>query len=294
MVEIGRERLLTELTLKLRCPRCHHRIEEPTATTAATCGGCGITYRSCDGVPVLLPDVVDEEWRGVFAHIFRTATSSGRQMLYRFDRQHRIMIDTYRILLGRLAPGRLILDVGCGHGKLAAPLAADHRVVGVDFLPLGLPFAKARGLTVFQADARALPFVDDQFDVVICAEVFQHLADIRGVMTELERVCRAEGLVIVSTLNRASLLRRVAGLVRWLQRRRRVGRVEELIQTARQRTAAEIAADADGGLRMREVTWAHFPSRRTTTTAGTRYLGAVLASNVILTFEKRGKPGSGR
>jgi len=239
---------------------------------------------------VLLPESVDDDWRGVFEHMFRTETSSSRQMLYRFDRQHEIMIDNYRRLLRRLDPGRLVLDVGCGHGKLAAPLIAAHRVVGVDFLHLGLPSARAHGLIVFQADASALPFVDDQFDVVICAEVLQNLVDIRGVMAELGRVCRPDGLVLVSTLNRVSVLRRAAGVVRWLQRRRPVSRAEQFIQTARQRTAAEIVADVERGpLALRDVTWAHFPSRRVSTTRGPSYWGAPFASNIILMFQKRAR-----
>jgi ubiquinone/menaquinone biosynthesis C-methylase UbiE len=274
--------------LRLRCPRCHRPLGAPTDAAPVTCAGCGATYRSHDGVPVLLPERVDEDWRSVFDHMFRTAPTASGQMLYRFERQHQIMIDAYQRLLSPLPPGRLVLDVGCGHGKLAAPLAAAHQVVGVDFVPLGLPEARDRGLSVFQADGTALPFVDDQFDVVLCAEVFQNLVDIRPVLSELGRVCRPTGIVIVSTLNRASWLRRLATVVRWLQRRRPVGRVEEFIQTARQRTAGEIAADAERcGLAVRDVTWAQFPSGRTATTRSPRYWGAALATNVILTFAKR-------
>jgi ubiquinone/menaquinone biosynthesis C-methylase UbiE/uncharacterized protein YbaR (Trm112 family) len=287
--------MLTMPRIRLRCPRCHRPLEAPTDTLPVACAGCGESYRSRDGIPVLLPAVVDEDWRHVFEHVFRTATSSSGQMLYRFDRQHEIMIATYRRLLEGLPPGRLILDVGCGHGQMAAPLVTQHRVVGVDFLALGLAAARARGLTVFQADAGALPFIDGQFDAVICAEVFQNLADIRGVLAELGRACRPDGLVIVSTLNRASLLRRLARALRGL-RRGPPNRAEEIIKTAHQRTAAEVAAAAEDCslLALRTVTWTHFPARWTSTTRSPRYGGAALATNVILTFERRGRPAEAR
>ncbi len=275
--------------LELRCPRCHHPIVAPTPAVPVTCGECGVTYECVNEVPVLLPETVDEEWRAAFEHMYRTAVSAPAQVCYRFDRHHDIMRNAYERLLGDVAPASLFLDVGCGHGKLSESFTAKHAVVGVDIMPHGLPVARTRGLTVFQGDASALPFADDQFDVVLCAEVLQNLPDVTGVLRELARVCRPGGRILVSTLNRASLLRRAAAVYRRLHRG--TGRIERLVQRAHQRTAAEVMeAAACAPVVLRSVTWAHFPSFRLWTTRATRYAGQALASNFLLSFEKQREP----
>jgi SAM-dependent methyltransferase len=57
-----------------------------------------------------------------------------------------------------LPPGGRLLDVGCGHGRHAAPLArGGARVVGVDFDPLSLA-EREPGFPVVRADFRRPPF----------------------------------------------------------------------------------------------------------------------------------------
>lgn len=72
-----------------------------------------------------------------------------------------------------LPPGARLLDVGCGPGRHAVPLArAGLNVVGVDVSRRFLELAAeaARGARVkasfFEVDARRMPF-DDEFDAVI-------------------------------------------------------------------------------------------------------------------------------
>ena len=74
-----------------------------------------------------------------------------------------------------LPPGARILDVGCGAGRHAIALAqAGFVVTGVDVSPGLLEVARARGtelqlgrrLSLFECDARTMPFADE-FDAVI-------------------------------------------------------------------------------------------------------------------------------
>lgn len=69
--------------------------------------------------------------------------------------------------------GRRLLDVGCGPGRHAVPLArAGWAVTGIDisqtFLDIAAEEARSAGvgMSLFQADARQMPF-DDEFDAVI-------------------------------------------------------------------------------------------------------------------------------
>ncbi len=72
--------------------------------------------------------------------------------------------------LTRLAPGARVLDVGCGAVGLRA-LEPDLDITGVDIAPVPSypgPFV--------QADASAgLPFADDEFDLVYCSSVIEHV-----------------------------------------------------------------------------------------------------------------------
>jgi ubiquinone/menaquinone biosynthesis C-methylase UbiE len=99
-----------------------------------------------------------------------------------------------------LRAGEYVLDVACGNGN--ATLAAARRfchVVGVDYVPELLDRARRRaqaeGLQASfqQADAEALPFPDDAFDVVLstCGAMFA--PDQERTAAELLRVCRPGG-----------------------------------------------------------------------------------------------------
>ncbi|WP_307852004.1 class I SAM-dependent methyltransferase [Streptomyces sp. b94] len=73
-------------------------------------------------------------------------------------------------LLGRLAPGSKVLDVGSGTGRPTAETLADagHDVLGVDVSPVMVDLATRRvPAATFQcADVRDVPFADGSFDAV--------------------------------------------------------------------------------------------------------------------------------
>jgi ubiquinone/menaquinone biosynthesis C-methylase UbiE len=79
-------------------------------------------------------------------------------------------------------PGLRVLEVGCGAGAQLWYLAHEgHAPVGLDFAPAALGLAAARvadeGITVplVRGDARALPFADASYDVVLDVETFAHV-----------------------------------------------------------------------------------------------------------------------
>lgn len=60
----------------------------------------------------------------------------------------------------------------------------------------GLPLA-AEGLDIRQMDATNLAFPDDHFDLVVSHEVFEHLPDVPGALSELRRTMRPGGLTYI-------------------------------------------------------------------------------------------------
>jgi SAM-dependent methyltransferase len=101
-----------------------------------------------------------------------------------------------------------VLDVGCGEGRHAvgAALAGADRVVGVDRDPDRLRAARADYAeyadgtpgSFLRGDALRLPVPDDAVDIVLCAEVLEHIPDYEAAVGELRRVCRPGGMLAVS------------------------------------------------------------------------------------------------
>lgn len=106
-----------------------------------------------------------------------------------------------------LAPGRRVLDAGCGMGYGAAILSAAgaREVVGVDIAQAVLEAARPGmpdGVVLEVADLRSLDADDSSFDLVVCMETIEHFADSDVVLDELARVLTADGLLALSSPNR--------------------------------------------------------------------------------------------
>ncbi len=114
-----------------------------------------------------------------------------------------------------LEPGLELLDLGCGHGRIANLLAARHaRVTGLDATPLFLDIARTdaarRGLEVdyVLGDMRSLPW-SARFDVVISwFTAFGYFDDAqnRGVLAEVLRALRPGGRFLVELNHKDGLL----------------------------------------------------------------------------------------
>ncbi len=103
-----------------------------------------------------------------------------------------------------------ILDVACGGGFLANPLAeAGHDVTGIDLSQDSLEVAKrhdpTRSVSYLSMDARALSFPDGRFDVVCMMDFLEHLPERDAVIREASRVLRPEGWFFFHTFNRTPL-----------------------------------------------------------------------------------------
>ena len=125
---------------------------------------------------------------------------------------HRVDLRESRIrkllaLLDGEPRGRL-LDVGCAAGELGVLLAArGWSVAGVDREPALVAAARERGIDARHCDfgQMLLPWPDSAFDAVVLAEVIEHVLDTDHVLTEIVRVLRSGGALVVTTPNLASL-----------------------------------------------------------------------------------------
>jgi SAM-dependent methyltransferase len=107
-------------------------------------------------------------------------------------------------LLSHVRAGERVLDVGCGEGRFAAELVrTGAEVVGLDVAAEPLRRARERYpklVDLRQAPAAgAWPLEDASFDAVWAGEVIEHVADTAGWLSELRRVLRSGGLLLLST-----------------------------------------------------------------------------------------------
>lgn len=110
--------------------------------------------------------------------------------------------------LARFVAGKRVLDLGSGEGYGSAILADFAKsVLGVDVDEDAINHAKdsyraqSRVSFLHVAPGR-LPFNDEEFDVVICFEVIEHLSKPEDLLPEIARVLKKSGSLVISTPNR--------------------------------------------------------------------------------------------
>lgn len=127
-----------------------------------------------------------------------------------------------------------VLDVGCGPGSLTVDIAKhiqpSGRVTGIEHVadPLdeARKLAETEGVDVtFEvADAMALPYAEDEFDMVFAHQVLQHVSNPVKMLEEMRRVvkkstgvvaCRESAMPVILTLIKLHLCpTRVADLIK--------------------------------------------------------------------------------
>lgn len=110
-----------------------------------------------------------------------------------------------------LAPslqGKAVLEVGCGVGDFAIYLTQQADLVtAVDFSPAAIALAQKKAETqqvpvTFQvADAQALPFPDESFDVIFSCECLEHVPGPQQALREMSRILKPGGQLILTTEN---------------------------------------------------------------------------------------------
>ncbi len=224
---------------EIRCPVCAAGLLSlPAQTAQPACESCDAGFAFTDGFLDLLPESrrrrtlaqVTMEWPPLIriyeSTLWRRSSLVARAMGIDFEREFSLITDA-----ARLEPGQRGLDLACGPGIYARPLAAavsPGSVVGLDLsVPmLRVAAEKAReenvsNLLLVHGDAMELPFEADHFDAVNCCGALHLFPDVDHVLGEVARVLGPGGRFTVAAFRRragaiadrlARLRRRVDGI----------------------------------------------------------------------------------
>src|ERR1700722_3159859 len=107
-----------------------------------------------------------------------------------------------------LDPSTLALDVACGAAHTAESLSPFVRqVIGIDLTTELLDVGSARlfsngidNVLLQEGNAENLPFLDRTFDLVLCRSSLHHFADPHGAITEMKRVTKPGGRIVLIDL----------------------------------------------------------------------------------------------
>jgi 2-polyprenyl-3-methyl-5-hydroxy-6-metoxy-1,4-benzoquinol methylase len=122
-------------------------------------------------------------------------------------------------LLAHMQAGDRVLDLGCGAGEFTQGAAdAGATVTAVEIAEAALSRARQRHpdldfrLTPLSGP---LPLADNEFDLVWASEVIEHVADTARWLSEVRRVLKPAGQVLITTPNHGRLRLLLGGIERY-------------------------------------------------------------------------------
>jgi methionine biosynthesis protein MetW len=105
------------------------------------------------------------------------------------------------------------LDVGCGDGSMTARICSELgcRAKAVELIKENVSKARQKGIDAKQVDLnrKGLPFASEEFGAVFAGEVLEHVVDSEGLLDDIRRVLKKNGVLVVSVPNIASWYNRM-------------------------------------------------------------------------------------
>lgn len=164
----------------LACPKCKTALYKHIKDRK--CPKCGFLFK-----------IENKIWHFLKIKKKDTAVS---QKLYEHVHDHKFIgpKDGSYEILASFAKGNRTLDIACGQGDIEK-LAPN--TLGVDFSLNALERAQKKGVkNLILADAHALPFIDNSFDITLSAGNLEHFENPQKAINEMARVSKIQILTI--------------------------------------------------------------------------------------------------
>jgi SAM-dependent methyltransferase len=134
---------------------------------------------------------------------------------YAQDKYSRMRFDISRELLTPyLKDGVSILDIGCYDAAMFLELKKAKKNIdytGIDNDPMALKIAQQRGANIGSVnfEVSELPFPPESFDIVIVAELLEHLRDPAKLLQKAKEMLKPGGVILISLPNECNLYQRI-------------------------------------------------------------------------------------
>lgn len=95
-----------------------------------------------------------------------------------------------------------VLDIGCGTGGfLKAAEMKGARAVGIEPDEKAIEICRLKKCLVYKSYAEKLPFKDNQFDIIYCLTVLEHVQSVEKSILEMKRVLKTNGKIYIKCPN---------------------------------------------------------------------------------------------
>jgi len=122
----------------------------------------------------------------------------------------------YKFLEKNISSNFLVLDIGCGTGRIMEILSKiSKKVIGIDNDISAVKKCETRSkklnnVKIFLESVQKIHFKDDSFDAIVCLNLFENLSKLRNkALLEIRRVLKKEGILILSVYNEVALEERL-------------------------------------------------------------------------------------
>ena len=126
-----------------------------------------------------------------------------------FDNADNIRLDKTVKLIGK---NKLVLDVGCGDGFIMNMIRnLGNKVIGIEIADSAIKKARKKGFKVYDLSLNSnwSGKIQEKFDVIFAGEIIEHIFDTDQFLSNIRKVLKKNGKLIITTPNLATLGRRL-------------------------------------------------------------------------------------
>ncbi len=174
--------------------------DSKTEVNIVACKDCSHKYMT----PVIRQELMERYYSILNSEFYH----SGKEVYNQNKKEY----EDYTALIKGFKETGKVLEIGCGNGFLLKTLEnAGYACYGVEPSPLAFNYAKNDlGLQVENSFLAESSFYNEQFDIVILIDVVEHVINMQGMMEEVKKVLKPDGLIFIGTGNIGSLNARLA------------------------------------------------------------------------------------